>query len=77
MYFWKKKDELDEFIKIARKNEDIPFADVENEEITNKLGIKMSNVIMFRNFEEPQKILTGEIKMKNIENFIDDFSAPK
>ena len=37
----------------------------------------MSNVIMFRNFEEPQKILTGEIKMKNIENFIDDFSAPK
>ena len=77
VYFGTQKDELDEFIKVARKNEDFPFANVENEEIATKLGIKMGTVVMFRNFEEPQKILTGEIKMKNIENFIDDFSAPK
>ena len=37
----------------------------------------MGTVIMFRNFEDPQKELTGEITSKKIEEFIDAFSAPK
>jgi protein disulfide-isomerase A1 len=77
VYFGNKKEELDEFVKVARKNEDFPFANVESEELATKLGVKMSSVIMYRNFEDPQKTLTGEIKMKNIEDFIDAFSSPK
>ena len=77
VYFGTKKEELDEFVKVARKNEDFPFANVESEEIATKLGIKMGNVVMFRNFEDPQLTLKGEIKMKNIEDFIDAFSSPK
>ena len=77
VYFGNKKEELDEFIKVARKNEDFPFANVDKEEIAKKLGIKMGTVIMFRNFEDPQKELTGEITSKKIEEFIDAFSAPK
>ena len=77
VYFGNKKEELDEFIKVARKNEDFPFANVEKEEIAKKLGVKMGTVIMYRNFEDPQKELTGEIKSKKIEDFIDAFSAPK
>ena len=36
--------------------------------IATKLGIKMGTVVMFRNFEEPQKILTGEIKISGAKN---------
>ena len=77
VYFGNKKEELDEFIKAARKNEDFPFANVESEDIAKKLGIKMSTVVMFRNFEEAQKELTGELKLKKIEEFIDAYSSPK
>ena len=66
IYFGNNKNELDEYTKVARKNEDFPFANVENEEIAKKLGVKMGTVIMYRNFEDPQKELTGEIKSKKI-----------
>jgi len=77
VYFGKEKKELDEFIKVARKNEDFPFANVENEDIAKKFGIKMGTVVMFRNFEEGKKELTGDLTSKKIEEFIDAFSAPK
>ena len=77
IYFGNNKNELDEYIKVARKNEDFPFANVENEEIAKKLGIKMGTVVMFRNFEEPQKELSGSLTSKKIEEFIDSFSSPK
>ena len=47
IYFGNNKNELDEYTKVARKNEDFPFANVENEEIAKKLGIKMGTVVMF------------------------------
>ena len=77
IYFGNNKNELDEYTKVARKNEDFPFANVENEEIAKKLGIKMGTVVMFRNFEEPQKELSGSLTSKKIEEFIDSFSSPK
>ena len=77
IYFGNNKNELDEYIKVARKNEDFPFANVENEEIAKKLGIKMGTVVMFRNFEEPQKELSKDLTSKKIEEFIDAFSSPK
>ena len=77
IYFGKDKKELDEYIKVARKNEDFPFHNVENEEIAKKLGIKMGTVVMFRNFEEEKKELTGDLTAKKIEDFIDSFSTPK
>ena len=77
VYFGKDKTELEEFTKVARKNEDFPFANVESEELAKKLGAKMSSIVMYRNFEEPQKVLEGTLKVKNIEDFIDAFSSPK
>ena len=77
IYFGNNKNELDEYTKVARKNEDFPFANVEKEEIAKKLGIKMGTVVMFRNFEEPQKELSGSLTSKKIEEFIDSFSSPK
>ena len=77
IYFGNNKNELDEYIKVARKNEDFPFANVENEEIAKKLGIKMGTVVMFRNFEEPQKELSKDLTSNKIEEFIDAFSSPK
>ena len=77
IYFGNNKNELDEYTKVARKNEDFPFANVENEEIAKKLGIKMGTIVMFRNFEEPQKELSGSLTSKKIEEFIDSFSSPK
>ena len=77
IYFGTNKNELDEYIKVARKNEDFPFHNVENEDIAKKLGIKMGTVVMFRNFEEAKKELSGDLTSKKIEEFIDAFSAPK
>ena len=77
VYFGKDKTELEEFTKVARKNEDFPFANVENEELAKKLGAKMSTIVMFRNFEDPIKVLEGTLKVKNIEEFIDAYSSPK
>jgi protein disulfide-isomerase A1 len=77
IYFGNNKNELDEYTKVARKNEDFPFANVEKDEIAKKLGIKMGTVVMFRNFEEPQKELSGSLTSKKIEEFIDSFSSPK
>ena len=77
IYFGNNKQELDEYIKVARKNEDFPFHNVESEEIAKKLGVKMNTVVMFRNFEEEKKELSGDLTSKKIEEFIDAYSSPK
>ena len=75
VYFGTDKTDIEEFTKVARKNEDFPFAVVQSEEVTKKFT-KPRTVVLFKNFDEKKQELT-EVKEKAIEQFIDKYSAPK
>ena len=75
VYFGSNKADIEEFTKVARKNEDFPFGVVEAEDVIKKFT-KAGTIVLFKNFDEGKRELT-EIKEKAIDEFIDNFSAPK
>ena len=75
VYFGTNKADIEEFTKVARKNEDFPFGVVEAEDVIKKFS-KAGTIVLFKNFDEGKRELT-EIKEKAIDEFIDKFSAPK
>ena len=75
VYFGSNKADIEEFTKVARKNEDFPFGVVEAEDVIKKFS-KAGTIVLFKNFDEGKRELT-EIKEKAIDEFIDKFSAPK
>ncbi len=75
VYFGSNKADIEEFTKVARKNEDFPFAVVEAEDVIKKFT-KAGTVVLFKNFDEKKRELT-EVKEKAIDEFIDKFSSPK
>ena len=75
VYFGTDKTDIEEFTKVARKNEDFPFAVVQSEEVTKKFT-QPRTVVLFKNFDEKKQELT-EVKEKAIEQFIDKYSAPR
>lgn len=75
VYFGSNKADIEEFTKVARKNEDFPFGVVEAEDVIKKFS-KAGTIVLFKNFDEGKRELT-EIKEKAIDEFIDNFSAPK
>ena len=75
IYFGSKKADIEEFTKVARKNEDFPFAVVESEDVIKKFT-KPGTIVLFKNFDEKKRELT-EIKESAIDEFIDKYSAPK
>ena len=75
VYFGSNKADIEEFTKVARKNEDFPFGVVEAEDVIKKFT-KAGTIVLFKNFDEGKRELT-EIKEKAIDEFIDKFSAPK
>ena len=75
VYFGSNKADIEEFTKVARKNEDFPFGVVEAEDVIKKFT-KAGTIVLFKNFDEGKRELT-EIKERAIDEFIDKFSAPK
>ena len=75
VYFGSNKADIEEFTKVARKNEDFPFGVVEAEDVIKKFT-KAGTIVLFKNFDEGKRELT-EIKERAIDEFIDNFSAPK
>ena len=75
VYFGSNKADIEEFTKVARKNEDFPFGVVEAEDVIKKFS-KAGTIVLFKNFDEGKRELT-EIKERAIDEFIDNFSAPK
>ena len=75
VYFGSNKADLEEFTKVARKNEDFPFGVFEAEDVIKKFT-KPGTIVLFKNFDEKKRELT-EIKESAIDEFIDKYSAPK
>ena len=75
VYFGDNKADIEEFTKVARKNEDFPFAVVEAQDVIKKFS-KAGTVVLFKNFDEKKRELT-EVKEKAIDEFIDKYSSPK
>ena len=75
VYFGDNKADIEEFTRVARKNEDFPFAVVEAQDVIKKFT-KAGTVVLFKNFDEKKRELT-EVKEKAIDEFIDKYSSPK
>jgi protein disulfide-isomerase A1 len=75
VYFGDNKADIEEFTRVARKNEDFPFAVVEAQDVIKKFA-KAGTVVLFKNFDEKKRELT-EVKEKAIDEFIDKYSSPK
>ncbi len=75
VYFGSKKEDIEEFTKVARKNEDFPFGVVQSEDVIKKFS-KAGTVVLFKNFDEKKRELT-DVREKIIEEFIDKYSSPK
>ncbi len=75
VYFGTNKDDIEEFTKVARKNEDFPFGVVESADVISKFT-KAGTVVLFKNFDEGKRELI-EVKEKAIDDFIDKYSSPK
>ena len=75
IYFGDNKIDIEEFIKIARKNDDYEFGIVKSEKLINKYS-KKGTIILYTKFDEKERELK-EIKEKEIEDFINKYSSPK
>ena len=75
IYFGDNKIDIEEFIKIARKNDDYEFGIVKSEKLINKYS-KKGTMILYTKFDEKERELK-EIKEKEIEDFINKYSSPK
>ena len=76
VYFGKNEDDLKAFIKVAEKNEDLPFAIVEDEEIAKKFNAKQKSVVLFKKFDEKRNDLEA-IKEKELSDFVEKYSMKK
>ncbi len=75
IYFGDDKKDIEEFIKVARNNEDYQFGIIKSEDII-KMYSKKRSIILYKNYDEKERELR-EIKEKNIEEFINKYSSPK
>lgn len=55
VYFGDNKADIEEFTRVARKNEDFPFAVVEAQDVIKKFS-KAGTVVLFKNFDEKKRI---------------------
>ena len=75
IYFGDNKIDIEEFIKIARRNDEYEFGIVKSNNIINKYS-KKGTIILYKKYDEKERELK-EIKEKNIEEFINKYSSPK
>ena len=77
IYYGNDKNDENEYIKVARKNDDFQFGLVKNENLMNKMG-KKNSITLYKNFDEKERDLNiNIIKEKDIEFFINKYSTPK
>ena len=77
VYFGNDASQVEEFTKVARKNDDFPFATVANEEIATKKDAKTGSVVLFKKFDEKRNDLKEGLTESNIDEFITKNSSPK
>ena len=75
IYFGNNKRDIEEYIKVSRKDDEYQFGIVESENLINKYT-KKDTIILYKKYDEKERELK-EINEKNIEEFIDKYSSPK
>ena len=75
IYYGDNKLEIEEYIKVARKNDDFQFGVVKSNDLIKKYS-KKSTIILYKKYDEKERELK-DIKEKNIEEFINKYSSPK
>ena len=76
VYFGKNEDDLKDFNKVAEKNDDLPFAIVEDAEVAKKFNAKERSVVLFKKFDEKRNDLET-VKEKELADFIAKYSMKK
>ncbi len=75
IYYGNNKRDIEEYIKISRKEDEYEFGIVESENLINKYS-KKDTIILYKNYDEKERELK-EINEKSIEEFINKYSSPK
>lgn len=75
IYFGKNAEDMKEFSKVALKNEDFPFATVDNVDVIKKYS-KEGTVVLFKDFDEKKNEMTT-VKEKDLEDFYKKYSMPR
>ena len=75
IYYGDNKLEIEEYIKVARKNDDFQFGVVKSNDLIKKYS-KKSTIVLYKKYDEKERELK-DIKEKNIEEFINKYSSPK
>ena len=75
IYYGDNKLEIEEYIKVARKNDDFQFGVVKSNDLIKKYSQK-STIVLYKKYDEKERELK-DIKEKNIEEFINKYSSPK
>jgi protein disulfide-isomerase A1 len=76
VYFGKNEDDLKAFNNVAEKNDDLPFAIVEDAEVAKKFNAKQRSVVLFKKFDEKRNDLET-VKEKELTDFIAKSSMKK
>ena len=76
IYFGKDENDIKECIKIARKDDNIPFGIIKDENLIKKYANNDRKIILYKNFDEKSREL-NIIKEKEIQDFINKYSTPK
>ena len=76
VYFGKNEDDLKAFKAVAEKNDDLPFAIVEDAEVAKKFNAKQRSVVLFKKFDEKRNDLET-VKEKELTDFIKTYSMKK
>ena len=78
IYFGKDEKDIEEFTKVARKDDNIPFGIIKNDELIKKYAKNSKKIILYKSFDEKeQEQELNIIKEKEIEEFINKYSTPK
>ena len=76
VYFGKNEDDLKAFTTVAEKNDDLPFAIVEDAEVAKQFNAKQGSVVLFKKFDEKRNDLET-VKEKELSDFIAKYSMKK
>ena len=69
-------NKIKEYVTTAQKIEYLLFGVIRSEEIIKKYG-KKGSIILFKPFDEKKNEYNGDIKEKNLIEFINKYSSPK
>ena len=76
IYFGNDENDIKIWTKLARKNDDIPFGVVKDNNLIKKYANNDKKIILYKNFDEKIREL-NIIKEKEIQEFINKYSTPK